>query len=178
MTMYLLVLLNEIHKGLLHVWRYKVNLLAQLAMFSLLFVGIGFLMGRGRVDAGVLPSMLVGFVIWYYAFMAIVNMSSSLAIEAQTGTLEQTYMSPAPPGLISWAAHSRRSDHDRDGADHGGCARRDLPPSCRREVPRWCRSSPDAEPRLWTRVHGGRRDAREFKRIDASPTSFRTCSSF
>ncbi len=100
MTIYLLVLLNEIHKGLLHVWRYKANLLAQLVMFSLLFVGIGFLMGRGRVDAVVLPSMLVGFVIWYYAFMAIVNMSSSLAIEAQTGTLEQTYMSPAPPGLI------------------------------------------------------------------------------
>jgi ABC-2 type transport system permease protein len=100
MRISLLVLLNEIQKGLLHVWRYKANLLAQLAMFSFLFVGIGFLMGRGHIDVSVLPSMLVGFVMWYYAFMAILNMSSSLAIEAQTGTLEQTYMSAAPQELI------------------------------------------------------------------------------
>ena len=98
--MYLLVVGNEIHKGLLHVWRYKVNLLAQVAMFTFLFAGIGFLMGRGRMDVTALPSMLVGFVVWYYAFMAILNMSASLATEAQTGTLEQTYLSPAPPELI------------------------------------------------------------------------------
>jgi ABC-2 type transport system permease protein len=98
--MHALVLANEIHKGLLHVWRYKVNLAAQLAMFSFLFVGIGFLMGRGRMDTAALPSMLVGFVVWYYAFMAILSMSASLATEAQTGTLEQTYISPAPPEWI------------------------------------------------------------------------------
>lgn len=100
MALNLLILLNEIHKGLLHVRRYKLNLLAQLAMFSLLFIGIGFLMGGGHMDVSRLPSMLIGFVMWYYAFMVIVNMSSSLAMEAQTGTLEQTYMSPAPPELI------------------------------------------------------------------------------
>jgi ABC-2 type transport system permease protein len=98
--MYLLVLANEIHKGLLHVWRYRVNLIAQLAMFCFLFVGIGFLMGGGRMDAEALPSMLVGFVVWYYAFMAVLSMSTSLATEAQTGTLEQTYISPAPPAWI------------------------------------------------------------------------------
>jgi ABC-2 type transport system permease protein len=100
MFRHLLVLANEIHKGLLHVWRYKVNLLAQLAMFSFLFVGIGFLMGRGRMDLAALPSMLVGFVVWYYAFMAILSMSASLATEAQTGTLEQAYISQAPPEWI------------------------------------------------------------------------------
>ena len=98
--MYLVVLANEIHKGLLHVWRYRINFVAQLAMFSFLFVGIGFLMGRGRMDAAALPSMLVGFVVWYYAFMAILSMSTSLATEAQTGTLEQAYISPAPPAWI------------------------------------------------------------------------------
>ena len=98
--MHLLVLANEIHKGVLHLWRYRVNFAAQVAMFSLLFVGIGFLMGRGRMDAAALPSMLIGFVVWYYAFMAILSMSTSLATEAQTGTLEQTYISPAPPAWI------------------------------------------------------------------------------
>ena len=98
--MYLLVLGNEIVKGLLHVWRYRINFLAQLAMFGFLFVGIGFLMGRGRMDDAALPSMLVGFVVWYYAFMAILSMSTSLATEAQTGTLEQAYISPAPPAWI------------------------------------------------------------------------------
>ena len=95
--MHLLVLANEVLKGLLHVWRYRVNFFAQLAMFGFLFAGVGFLMGRGRMDAAALPSMLVGFVVWYYAFMAILSMSTSLATEAQTGTLEQAYISPAPP---------------------------------------------------------------------------------
>ena len=94
------MLANGIHKGLLHVWRYRVNLIAQLAMFCFLFVGIGFLMGGGRMDADALPSMLVGFVVWYYAFMAVLSMSTSLAAEAQTGTLEQTYISPAPAAWI------------------------------------------------------------------------------
>jgi ABC-2 type transport system permease protein len=98
--MYALVLANEIHKGLLHMWRYKVNLLAQVAMFSLLFVGIAFLVGGGRMDVVALPSMIVGFIVWYYAFMAILSMSASLATEAQTGTLEQAYISPAPPEWI------------------------------------------------------------------------------
>ena len=98
--LHLVVLVNEIHKGLLHVWRYRVNFAAQLAMFAGLFVGIGFLMGRGRMDTAALPGMLVGFVVWYYAFMAILNMSTSLATEAQTGTLEQTYISPARPAWI------------------------------------------------------------------------------
>jgi len=100
MSLLVIVLGNEIHKGLLHLWRYRVNFVAQLAMFSFLFVGIGFLMGRGRMDTTALPSMLVGFVVWYYAFMAILSMSTSLATESQTGTLEQTYISPAPPAWI------------------------------------------------------------------------------
>jgi ABC-2 type transport system permease protein len=43
---------------------------------------------------------VLGFIITFYAMNAIGNMSWNLMEEAQTGTLEQLYMSPAPSQMM------------------------------------------------------------------------------
>ena len=57
-------------------------------------------MGRGQLDPDVLAAMLIGYVLWYYAAIAIGNMSTVLVGEATTGTLEQMFMSPSPSWVL------------------------------------------------------------------------------
>ena len=94
------ILLNETHKGLLLSWSYKFNLLTMMLTMGFIFIGIVFFMGRGDLDRAAIPSALLGYLMWFYALTAISNMSWDLREEAQTGTLEQRYLSPAPTGLI------------------------------------------------------------------------------
>lgn len=94
------ILLNETHKGLLLSWSYKFNLLTMMLTLGFVFIGIAFFMGRGDLDRAAIPSALLGYLMWFYALTAIGNMSWDLREEAQTGTLEQRYLSPAPTVLI------------------------------------------------------------------------------
>ncbi|MEZ4710422.1 MAG: hypothetical protein R3A44_24685 [Caldilineaceae bacterium] len=94
------ILINETHKGLLLSWSYKFNLLTMMLTLGFVFIGIVFFMGRGDLDRAAIPSALLGYLMWFYALTAIGNMSWDLREEAQTGTLEQRYLSPAPTGLI------------------------------------------------------------------------------
>jgi ABC-2 type transport system permease protein len=99
-SFFLIMVFNETSKSLNVMWRYKFNLLAQLSMFVFLFIGISFLMGEGDIDPEVMGPTMVGFMVWFYAFGAISNISLSLMSEAKIGTLEQVYMSPSPIELI------------------------------------------------------------------------------
>lgn len=100
MRIMLLTMFNETRKGLLLVLDYKFNTLTRLFMLAFIFVGIGFFMGDGKLDPGRLASALLGYLIWFYAVMAISDMSSTLMMEANSGTLEQMYMSPTPFSVI------------------------------------------------------------------------------
>ena len=91
---------NETHKGLLLHWEYRINLLGQLVIVMLIFVGVIYLMGQGEVKPDQMVSALIGYVVWYYAFIAISDMSQALMEEARTGTLEQMYMSPTSPWIL------------------------------------------------------------------------------
>lgn len=95
-----IIFFNESLKGLLLMWKYRFNMLAQLGMFCFLFVGLGFLMGEGQIQSEALPGIMIGFMVWFFAFMAISQLSVALVGEAQIGTLEQMYMSPAPPEVL------------------------------------------------------------------------------
>jgi len=94
------IVLNETHKGILLSWSYRFNLLTMALTLGFVFIGITFFIGGGELDANAIPSALLGYLMWFYALTAISSMSYDLREEAQTGTLEQRYMSPAPPGLI------------------------------------------------------------------------------
>jgi ABC-2 type transport system permease protein len=91
---------NEAWKGLLIRWSYKFNIVVETAMIAFIFIGISFFMGDGELDPVQLAPALVGYVIWFYALIAISNMSWGLREETQTGTLEQLYLSPYPVWLL------------------------------------------------------------------------------
>ena len=101
-----LVLYNEVRKTFIIAWNYRVDLAIQLLTLVLLFVFISFFIGSGTIDSEGLPAVLLGYLVWLYAVMAISNMSASLSGEASIGTLEQIYMSPVPAWLVivGWVA--------------------------------------------------------------------------
>src|ERR1700676_263775 len=100
MKFVLLALWNEIYKRLLIFWDYKFNLITQLVTVSLIFIGAGFLLGGGQFKPLQLAPLLVAYVGWFYARIVIMSTSADLVTEAQAGTLEQMYMSPAPASLL------------------------------------------------------------------------------
>ena len=95
-----LVLYNEVRKTFIITWNYRVDLAIQLLTLVLLFVFISFFIGSGTIESEGLPAVLLGYLVWLYAVMAISNMSTSLSGEASIGTLEQIYMSPVPTWLV------------------------------------------------------------------------------
>mgnify|MGYP001213466073 CR=1 FL=1 len=94
------ITLNETRKGLIILWDYKFSLLMQLLGMVMVFTGIMFFVGQGEFEKATLASSLLGFIVTFYAMETISNMSYALTAEAQAGTLEQIYMSPAPSSLI------------------------------------------------------------------------------
>ncbi|HEU5228026.1 MAG TPA: ABC transporter permease [Ktedonobacteraceae bacterium] len=95
-----LILYNETRKRMLILWDYKSNILTQIFMMILIFVGATFLIGGGQFHPDQITSMLLGYIVWYYARLVITNTSSEMLAESQIGTLEQIYMSPAHPAWI------------------------------------------------------------------------------
>ena len=95
-----IVLYNEIRKGLIVAWSYRVNSAIELLTLVFVFIFISYFAGGGEIDSERLPGNLLGFLVWYYAAFAISSMSGGLMDEASTGTLEQLYMSPVPTWLV------------------------------------------------------------------------------
>lgn len=95
-----LILYNEARKRSLILWDYKSNVLMQIIMMILIFVGATFLVGGGQFRPEQITSILLGYTVWYYARIVIMSISSQMLGEAQIGTLEQIYMSPAHPAWI------------------------------------------------------------------------------
>ncbi|MCI0440149.1 MAG: ABC transporter permease [Chloroflexi bacterium] len=100
MALAVMATLSETRKGLLLQWSYKFNTLMMLGRLSLFFVLISLIIGGGALERERLSETLLGFIIWFYAAIAISNMSYSLTEESQAGTLEQMYMTPAPTGIV------------------------------------------------------------------------------
>lgn len=94
------IVANEVNKGLLVAWHYKFETLLSLVMMSGIFLGIVFFMGGGRFNQDSVAFVLVGYLMWYYATIILSHMSYELIGEAQAGTLEQIFMSPAPISLL------------------------------------------------------------------------------
>ncbi len=95
-----LVMCNEIYRRFLIIWNYKFNLVMQLVMVALIFLGATFFLGHGQIDPHQAPSMLLGYGVWCYARIILLESSYYLTIEAQSGTLEQMYMSPVNAGFL------------------------------------------------------------------------------
>ncbi|MEM8530253.1 MAG: ABC transporter permease [Chloroflexota bacterium] len=100
MQQVVLALGNEIRKRLLIMWDYKFNVLTQVVTVAFIFIGASFFIQGGELQPGPLAPMLLGYMVWFYARIIIMNTSNDLMAEAQAGTLEQMYMSPNPTSLL------------------------------------------------------------------------------
>ena len=100
MTMALTTTANETWKGPLLSWGYRFNMVTELFMLGVVFVGIDFFMGNGELQPDRLAIALVGYLTWFYAIIVLNGMGNGLAEEAQSGTLEQLYMSPTPAAVL------------------------------------------------------------------------------
>ena len=100
MSSAVLAIYNETVKGFRLMWSYLFNTVTQWMIMAMIFVGIGFLMGNGEFHADQLAPTLLGYLIWFYAMVALTDMSIGLMQEAQAGTLEQMYLSPTPIGVV------------------------------------------------------------------------------
>lgn len=95
----LLVVFNEIRKGLLVTWHYKFNLINEFITLGVNFLGTALLMNYGNTDLADFGPSLLGYIVWVYAYY-ILNVSITLTLEGRSGTLEQMYMSPVHPAVI------------------------------------------------------------------------------
>src|SRR5262249_50826012 len=92
---------NEVAKGVLDLWRGRTASLLELILFGVFYVAIGFAMGHGRLEPALLASTLVGFVGYTFFHMQTNRLFWGLLGEAQSGTLEQLYLSPLPPWVLT-----------------------------------------------------------------------------
>lgn len=98
---------NETVKGLRHGWSERLQILIELPLFIVFLLLIGFSAGKadtiaatGRLewtlDPGHMAWLLLGFVAYAYTYLHVQKMFWRLLAEIQSGTLEQTYLSPLP----------------------------------------------------------------------------------
>jgi ABC-type multidrug transport system permease subunit len=98
---------NETVKGLRHGWSERLQILIELPLFIIFLLLIGFSAGKadtiaaiGRLEWTLDPShmawLLLGFVAYAYTYLHVQKMFWRLLTEIQSGTLEQTYLSPLP----------------------------------------------------------------------------------
>lgn len=103
MSLILSITGNEIYKRLRILLAYKMNLLMQVVTVVLIFIGVSYFIENGQLNPAPLASILLGYLVWFYARIVIMSSSEELMGEAQAGTLEQMYMSPIPAGLLLFA---------------------------------------------------------------------------
>jgi ABC-2 type transport system permease protein len=90
---------NETYKNLLTLWAYRLTLLPELALLALTYLMLQFFIGGGKLVEALLPSTTVAFVFYVFTYYTLAKVVSGLLEEVNTGTLEQSHMSPLP----SWA---------------------------------------------------------------------------
>jgi ABC-2 type transport system permease protein len=94
---------NEIYKRLRILLAYKMNMVTQIVTVGLIFIGVSYFIENGQLNPAPLASILLGYLVWFYARIVIMSSSEDLMGEAQAGTLEQMYMSPLSASLLLFA---------------------------------------------------------------------------
>lgn len=98
---------NEIVKGLRHGWGERLQIVIELPLFIVFLLLLSFTAGKAAtiaatgevdwtLDAAQTTWMLLGFSAFAYTYLHVQKMFWRLLAEIQSGTLEQTYLSPLP----------------------------------------------------------------------------------
>lgn len=97
---------NEVFKGLRHGWAERTQILIELPLFVSLMVLLGFTVGQaeaaadGEMQWAMDPAraswLFLGMAAYMFVHLQIQKMFWRMIAEIQTGTIEQTYLSPLP----------------------------------------------------------------------------------
>jgi ABC-2 type transport system permease protein len=104
---------NEIHKGLLHAWGERLQILIELPLFLIFFLLVALVVGRGqqiigghldwRFQPAEVSPLMVGYAVFLFIYLQTAKLFWRLLGEIQAGTLEQVYLSPLPAWLVATA---------------------------------------------------------------------------
>ena len=90
---------NETSKGLILLWDNRRTILPELGVLLVFYFLIQFLVGGGRIVQALFAPTLLAFSFYALLYIVILKMVAGTLEEMNTGTLEQTHLSPLP----SWA---------------------------------------------------------------------------
>lgn len=91
---------GEIRKALVLKWHERGGFLIELLIFLLFFILVNVYIGRGRLDPDLLATTLLGMTVVAFFHRQVGSVFWSLQDDIQSGTAEQLYMSPTPPGVL------------------------------------------------------------------------------
>lgn len=98
---------NEVVKGLRHGWAERTQILIELPLFVSFMLMVSFIVGQGQrvigtgrmswsLDSATTSWLFLGISLYTFLYLVIQKLFWRLLAEIQTGTLEQTYLSPLP----------------------------------------------------------------------------------
>jgi len=101
---------NEVVKGLRHGWAERTQIVIELPMFVSFMLMLSFIVGQGEqvvatgrmnwtLDTAATSWLFLGISFYILVYLQIQKLFWRLLAEIQTGTLEQTYLSPLPSWL-------------------------------------------------------------------------------
>jgi ABC-type polysaccharide/polyol phosphate export permease len=92
---------NEVSKGLIDLWRGRTASFLELVLFGIMFLVLTYAIGRGTLQPALVAPLTVGFVAYLFFHMQTNRLFWGLLGEIQSGTLEQLYLSPLPPWMLT-----------------------------------------------------------------------------
>ena len=90
---------NETYKNLLTLWAYRKTLIPELALAAFTYLALQFFIGGGELVDELIPPTMLAYVTYLFTYYVLLKVVSGLLEEVNTGTFEQTHISPLP----SWA---------------------------------------------------------------------------
>ncbi len=90
----------ESAKGLQLMWRRRATLVMSTVTLALIYLMIEFFVGGGRIDHPVLTATLPALFAYAVASTAATQGAGGIAEELNSGTMEQSQLTPAKPGLL------------------------------------------------------------------------------
>lgn len=98
---------NEVVKGLRHGWAERTQIIIELPLFVSFMLMLSFIVGQGEqvvetgrmswtLDSAATSFLFLGISLYTLVYLQIQKLFWRLLAEIQTGTLEQTYLSPLP----------------------------------------------------------------------------------
>ena len=88
-----IVLWNEFNRSLFFAFYYRLNTVVRSVRFIVQFIGFSLLFGRGNLQPGELQASFIGYMLWPFIMLSLIDMTWLLTQEVQTGSFEQFNMS-------------------------------------------------------------------------------------